>query len=51
MVGPIAETNRAEVMPALASELRALAAWLKLDEIRVVARTAAARSLRAALRA
>jgi uncharacterized protein YcaQ len=45
------ETNRSEVMPALASELRALAAWLKLDEIRVVARTAAARSLRAALRA
>jgi len=41
--------DRADVMPALATELRALAAWLNLDDVRVVARTAAARSLRAAL--
>jgi len=42
--------NRAEVMPALASELRVLAGWLNLDDVRVVARTAVARSLGSSLR-
>jgi uncharacterized protein YcaQ len=44
------EADRAAVMPALATELRALARWLELDDVRIVARTAAARSLRAPLR-
>jgi hypothetical protein len=44
------EADRAAVMPALATELRAMAQWLRLDDIRIVARTAAARSLRSSLR-
>lgn len=43
------ETNRADVMDALAGELRALAGWLHLDDIRVASRSAIARSLRSAL--
>jgi len=45
-----AGVTRADVMPALASELRALAGWLKLDDVRVVAKTAPAQALRASLR-
>jgi hypothetical protein len=37
-------------MDALAAELRALGAWLDLDDVRVVPRTTIARSLKAALR-
>jgi len=44
------EADRAVVMPALATELRAMAQWLRLADIRIVARTAAARSLRSSLR-
>lgn len=46
-----AGVKNADVAPALAAELQEMASWLGLDEVRVLARTSAARELRKLLNA